>query len=192
MGGTPWNRWRHHADDHVRPATNSTEKISQGFDTPTTVGDVGDWVVDGTSPLAGSASAHPPSLPANSHANMSFACGNKVHSQISFAYRGLAPAAGQVLKLYVDEVLYQTFGQTPGNNFAGVTMTVPTGIHTYRWEAEGSGTDGRGATAVLGRLDSGAPIRRVSPTPPARSGFEEGFVPPEFASNSSGSPPRPR
>jgi hypothetical protein len=67
----------------------------------------GTWVTDNSAAQAGTLSSHPPILGPNSTASMSFSCGGKSHSQLTFWYRG-APAAGQTLGFFVDGTLYQT------------------------------------------------------------------------------------
>ena len=95
-----------------------------------------DWSIDNSSPFGGLLSAHPPLMNGSASKSLSFGCGGKPHSQMTFVYRGLAPAVGQTLKFYVDDVLNQTFGQTAGNNFAGGSATFSSpGTHTYRWDA---------------------------------------------------------
>jgi hypothetical protein len=103
---------------------------------PSTALKVGDWWIDNSSPFTGTFSAHPPLMDGSATKSLSFACGGKAHTQISFVYRGLAPAAGQTLKFYIDDVLNQTFGQTSGNNFTTGGMTFSSAAtHTYRWDA---------------------------------------------------------
>lgn len=85
---------------------------------------------------AGGAQAiHPRLLGANAKSPLSFNCGGKTHSKLTFWYQGYAPTAGQSLNLYVDNALYQTYGQTAYNGFTQVDLTVASGTHTYKWEA---------------------------------------------------------
>lgn len=63
-----------------------------------------------------------------------FGCGAKAHTQLSFWYRG-AIAAGQALTLYVDDVLYQTYGNSSNYAWQQIQVTVASGAHVYRWDA---------------------------------------------------------
>lgn len=84
---------------------------------------------------AGAQAIHPRLLGANAKSPLSFNCGGKTHSKLTFWYQGYAPTAGQSLNLYVDNALYQTYGQTAYNGFTQVDLTVASGTHTYKWEA---------------------------------------------------------
>ncbi|HWA75382.1 MAG TPA: hypothetical protein VG937_23755 [Polyangiaceae bacterium] len=141
----------------------------------------GTWQIDNSSKQAGTYGIHPAILAAGDTASLSFACGDLTHSQIGFYYQGVNPTAGQTLKFYVDDALYQTYGSTPngvgGYYYPQVALTVPTGKHTYRWDV---------TTNVVGRppyfIDS-ITCSNVSTTANTTGlfGFEEGFVPAEIS-----------
>ena len=98
----------------------------------------GSWEIDNSSRQAGTFGAHPAILAAGDTASLNFSCGGKAHTQLSFFYQGINPTAGQTLKFYVDGTLYQTYGSTPngvgGYPFAKVSITLPSGGHSYRWD----------------------------------------------------------
>ena len=121
----------------VTANTTGAFGFEEGFAPPEVTGT---WVIDNSSPHAGSLSTHPPLRAANSTASLDFSCGGKTHSQMSFWYQGYVPASGQNLNLYVDGTLYHTYGQSPGNGFTQVTLSVTSGTHSYRWDATTSAT----------------------------------------------------
>ena len=88
-----------------------------------------------------SLSIHPPPLPDNGRATLSFSCGDRPSSQLTFMLRGFNPTAGQTLTLYVDGKLYRTLGGTPDGAWVNVTLDpagdtpTSTRTHVYRWEA---------------------------------------------------------
>jgi hypothetical protein len=162
---------------HTREALNTTGAFGfeEGFVPPEVTGA---FVIDNSSAHSGSLAAHPPLLGADATASMNFSCGGLAHSQLSFWVQGYAPAAGQNLNFYVDGVLYKTFGQTAYNGFAQVILTVPTGVHTYRWDATTAPT-------VPGQPPYWIDDIQCVNVPVAENvtgafGFEEGFVPPEI------------
>jgi hypothetical protein len=165
------------------------ELASNASGAPTVPLKVGDWAIDNSSPQEGAYSIHPPLMEANSTASLDFACGGKPHSQLSFVYRGLAPAAGQTLKFYVDDVLYQTYGQSYGNGFVGVALTVPTGTHNYRWDASTAATVPGQPPYWIDAIQCLNVLQKPNST--GAFNFEEGFVAPELGSNASGAPTVP-
>jgi len=157
-------------------APNSTGLFAfeEGFVPPEVTGT---WEIDNSSAQSGSLAVHPPILGPNATASLDFSCGDKSHSQLSFSYLGYAPAAGQVLNFYVDGTLYRTYGGSPYNAFTQVVLTVPTGTHTYRWDATTSTSVGGQPPYWLDTIQC-----FNTPTAPNSTGlfaFEEGFVPPE-------------
>jgi len=112
-------------------------------------------------------------------AKIEFSCGGKTHSQLTFWYRGTSRAAGQDLLLFVDDELYDVYGETPNWSWVESSLVVPTGTHDYRWEAT---TDKAGRPPFW--IDS---IRCID-TPIAtnnngRFDLDDGFVPPELEGN---------
>jgi hypothetical protein len=138
------------------------------------------WQIDNSSHQGGAMSAHPPALAGGSTASMAFSCGDKPHSQLSFYYQGIGPTAGQTLKFYVDDTLYQTYAGTPngvgGWPFYNVTLTVPTGKHKYRWDA----TTNVGAQPPYWIDSITCANNPEASNTTGQFGFEEGFVPPEL------------
>jgi hypothetical protein len=163
---------------HVKTACSSTGEFDfeEGFVPPEVTGQ---WVIDNSSVQGGTEAAHPPLMAANSVSSLDFACGGKTVSQLSFWYQGYNPAAGQNLNFYVDNVLYHTYGQSPGNGFTHVVLTVPTGTHLFRWDATTAPT-------VAGQppywLDSIQCVNvPIAANPTGEFDFEEGFVPQEVS-----------
>jgi len=161
----------------VTPNVNGRFEFEEGFVPPEVTGT---FVIDNSAPQAGGYSAHPPLLPDVGKASLTFSCGDKSHSQLTFYYLALNPTASQQLKFYVDGTLYRTFGaSTDGsgyyNRWQPVALTVPSGKHTYRWDAT---TDLAGQPPywidTMRCLDNA-----VTPNVNGRFEFEEGFVPPE-------------
>jgi hypothetical protein len=115
--------------------TSSQFGFEEGF-VPPEIG--GTFLIDNSSAQAGTFGAHPPILPANGTASLTFSCGGKAHSQLVFDYRGVNPPATQRLNFFVDNNLYQAYGSTPngvgGYPFFEVAIVVPLGSHAYRWE----------------------------------------------------------
>ncbi|MET0794230.1 MAG: hypothetical protein ABW061_22095, partial [Polyangiaceae bacterium] len=154
-------------------------KAAQDFETSTLPGD---WLVDNGRAFAGNA-AHPPDLAGAAAPAMTFDCNRKSHSQITFEYYGQPGlnAQNQSLDLFVDDALYQTLPDTfsfgVGRVWSKVTITVPSGKHSYRWQEE---APMGGASAFW--VDSvDCTDTAVSCNNSGLFGFEEGYMPPEFA-----------
>ena len=142
----------------------------------------GTWAVDNSLAQAGTKAIHPPLKTGTGGTDeMAIKCGGNSHSELSFWVAGINPTAAQQLKLYVDDVLYTTFGKTNDccHNFNKVDMVVPTGTHRYRFVA---------STDVAGQSPYWIDSIQCSQTPTALNtsgsyNFEEGFVAPELTGN---------
>jgi hypothetical protein len=125
---------------------------------------------------AGGFEARPAIADAGGRVSLESDCGGLEHSELTFYYRNYYA----MIALYVDDALYEELPNT-GGGFAQRTVVVPSGSHTYRWEARVD-TAGR---ANVG-LDSIACRNKPTRTNRNRTwGFDEGFVPSEFEGFSS-------
>ena len=82
-------------------------------------------------------SIRPPDLPAPGSALFNFEC-NTPHSVFTFSYWGEKPTDGQRLRLYVDDELYEAYGNTHwgmGSGWFDAAIMLPRGPHRYRFEA---------------------------------------------------------
>ena len=137
----------------------------------------GGFQIDNSLAQAGAFSAHPPLLAANQKSTMSFSCAGKSHSELLFYYTTGGQfnlPVGQTLSLYIDNVLYRTYGQS--NGWSVVDIVVPSGTHSYRWEA---------ATVTAAQplfwIDTIACADTpVTPITSGTLGFEDHFVPAEI------------
>jgi hypothetical protein len=151
---------------------------SDDFETNPYSGITGTWAVDNSLAQAGTRAIHPPLHDVGGGTDeMDIACGDSSHSELSFFYTGYKPTAGQTLKFYVDDVLYDTYGNTEyfGVIWRKVDLVVSAGKHHYRWV---SSTD----TASAAPYWVDGLVCRNNPVVANTTGqfyFEEGFVPPE-------------
>jgi hypothetical protein len=151
---------------------------SDDFETNPLDGIEGTWSVDNSEAQAGARAIHPPLQTAGSTTEMAVTCGGGSHSELSFFYTGDSPTAGQQLMFYVDDVLYDTYGNT---NYYGIVwdkvdIVVPTGTHRYRWDAS-TDTASQPPYWVDNIQCRNTP---VSANTSNQFNFEEGFVPPEI------------
>jgi hypothetical protein len=151
---------------------------SDDFETNALSGVSGTWSVDNSMAQAGSLAIHPGTQMAGTSSEMSITCGDTPHSEMSFYYDGYKPTAGQHLQFYVDDVLYDTYGNTEnyGPVWAKVSVVVPTGMHKYRWDA----TTDTAAQPPFWIDTIECHDNPVVPNTDGHVDFEEGFVPPEL------------
>jgi von Willebrand factor type D domain/Lamin Tail Domain len=163
------------AGDGGVPVAGTTVVATQGFETGVLSGE---WVVDSSLAHDGASSAHPPTLAAAGSADLSYSCEDSAHSQLTFWWFG-NPAAGESLNFYVDGILNRTVGSSfifgLGVVWQQVSIVVPTGQHSYRWQevAAAGGAPGFFVDSIT------CANTTVQPNTSGSFGFEEKFVPPE-------------
>ena len=162
----------------------SADAVTVDFDEHAIPAEVnGSWIYNNGSYQSGdetvSISAQAPLLDDLGKSSLEFACGDAEHTALTFFYWGDRPAEGQVLRLFLDERLYAVYGSTYSSGaprWTEVSIAVPQGTHSYRWEVE---TDQAGRPPY--RLDSVRCLNiapKLSSSP--RINFDAGFIPPEI------------
>lgn len=147
----------------------------------------GNGLVDGWEldlSIGSDSSAHsirPPEVAAGESAKFAFSCDLKSHTMLKFAYWGDRPTPAQQLKLYIDSVLYEAYGNThwgEGRSWHEAAVAVPPGPHTYVFEAV---TDVAGRPPF--RLDS---LRCVEATPESATGDQINLDHPYYSPDVAG------